>query len=84
MNTTIPSPTMELSTLEQRIILDSLQRAMTAVAAPVGPMHAWWDDIFEMREIVMKPEGLFPVGTIENAINNGEYLLALRGHKLPY
>lgn len=84
MNTTIPSSTMELSTLEQRVILDSLQRAMTAVAAPVGPMHAWWDDIFEMREIVMKPEGLFPVGTIETAIGNAEYLLTFTRHKLPY
>lgn len=75
---------MEMSTLEERWKLNELQRAMTAVALPVGPMHAWWDDIFEMREIVGKPEGLFPIGTIEKAINNGEYLLALRGHKLPY
>lgn len=84
MSDTIPSSTMEFSTLEERWKLNELQRAMTAVAAPVGPMHAWWDDIFEMREIVMKPDGLFPIGTIEKTIDHAEYLLTFTGHKIPY
>lgn len=84
MSAPIPASTMELSTLEQRWKLNELQRAMSAVAAPVGPMHAWWDDIFEMREIVGKPERLLPVGTIQKTIENGEYLLTFAKRKLPY
>lgn len=84
MNTTIPSSTMEMSTLEQRWKLNELQRAMSAVAAPVGPMHAWWDDIFEMREIVMKPEGLFLIGTMNRVMSDAELTLTRWGHKLPY
>ena len=75
---------MELSTLEERFRLDALQRAITEVAAPVGPMHAWWDDIFEMREIVMKPDGLFPIGTIERVMTDAESTLTRWGYKLPY
>lgn len=75
---------MEMSTLEERWKLNELQRAMTTVAAPVGPMHAWWDDIFEMREIVMKPEGLFPIGMIGRVMSDAELTLTRWGYKLPY
>lgn len=33
----------------QRARLTQLVAAMRAVAAPVGPLHAWWDEIIDIE-----------------------------------
>ncbi len=70
-------------TPEQRVKLDLLQRAMTAVALPVGPMHAWWDPIIDIRECLV---GRTPQLTMtpEERIADAESTLTRWGYKLPY
>jgi len=74
---------MNTVTSEQRVKLDLLQRAMTAVAAPVGPMHAWWDDIFDIRCLLAGHKTML-VMTPEEWIESAETTLTKWGHKLPY
>ena len=83
MNTAIPSSIMEPLTTEQRVKLDLLQCAMTTVALPVGPMHAWWDPILDIRECLAERRTLLTM-TPEERIADAESTLTRWGYKLPY
>lgn len=37
--------------------LIALEKLATGHAAPVGSMHAWWDDIFNARDAIKKATG---------------------------
>lgn len=74
---------MNTITSEQRVKLDLLQRAMTTIALPVGPMHAWWDPIFDIGELLAGRKTMVTM-TSEGWIEYAESTLTKWGYKLPY
>jgi hypothetical protein len=63
-------------TQEQKAKIEELTKRMRAVAAPVGPMHSWWDVIFDMEAFV-KGEKTIVIMTADKWIEYAEHLLSL-------
>jgi hypothetical protein len=53
-------------------------------AAPVGPMHAWWDDIFDIRLLLAgQPEKMWFKWSAEQWIEESEKNLRSAGIEIP-
>lgn len=63
-------------TPEQKTKIEDLTRRMRSIAAPVGPMHSWWDVIFDMEAFV-KGERTIVTMSADGWIEHAEHLLSL-------
>jgi hypothetical protein len=70
-------------TTEQRLKLTLLEREMTRIAAPVGPMHGWWDPIFDIRAVLGGEQPLVEM-SVEERVTDAELSLERWRYSLPY
>ncbi len=66
-----------ITSTQRDLLIDVITR-MRIVAEPVGPLHAWWDDIFDCEAIIKgaTPQLTEWKGSPDRAITECEHCLA--------